>query len=360
MEVTLKRNGWHRKLQQYVFSNPPTFNNLCPYFWLTVFCFIFTFIIPIVPLVKFLSWFFVKLGRGIVAFFDTAGDWYDKNICDPMWKNMAVNMKEDDLIKSWTIDTYNHRYRLEDREWNEYAFWADTQFNGNVSSVKSKKREAALKKFELWKANTVDWEKKLDEIKEKRRKFFEEQEKEKARLREEYYKREAEENAKAEARKKRQQQMYTAIVKYTKWLAYVLVAIAAVAVALGLYWVGIQIWHLIQWGIAHFNYDNFIYTLKVIGIGIVIMLGAVGLFFLIRKLSCNITICIDWDRVAKSWYAWPFVKLAQMFVWIFKGLVAIFVGIGAGFKFIGTFVMATKKDYCPAINWVEDDKKSNA
>lgn len=54
MEITLNKNGWHRKLQEFVFRNPPRHNSLCPYFWLTVFCFIFTFMIPIVLIIRFI------------------------------------------------------------------------------------------------------------------------------------------------------------------------------------------------------------------------------------------------------------------------------------------------------------------
>lgn len=38
MKVVLNKNSWHRKLQGYVLGKPEEFPNLCPYFWLTVFC----------------------------------------------------------------------------------------------------------------------------------------------------------------------------------------------------------------------------------------------------------------------------------------------------------------------------------
>ena len=52
MEVKLKRNGWHKKLQVWTFGdNAPNFNSLCPYFWTTVFC---AMISPFVAVYKYL------------------------------------------------------------------------------------------------------------------------------------------------------------------------------------------------------------------------------------------------------------------------------------------------------------------
>lgn len=45
MEVNLSKNGWHYKLQRFMFGEKtPQLDSLCPYFWLTIMC---VFLIPI-------------------------------------------------------------------------------------------------------------------------------------------------------------------------------------------------------------------------------------------------------------------------------------------------------------------------
>lgn len=349
MEVTLNRNGWHRKLQEFVFRNPPTFNNLCPYFWLTIFCFIFTFIFPIVPLIRSIGWTGRSFFRGMEKF----ADWWDRIVCDRMWRNAALIMKDEEIIKSWTIDLYYNGYG--DADWESYNFWKNEVFRDDIENMRRSHQSAQMKKFELWKEETPDWEIKLAEIKEKRRLFFEEQVKEKARLRAEYVKIVQEENKKKERRKRRQQQMYTSIVKYTKWLAYVLLVAVAVVVGFLLYKGGLVTWKGIQWAVAHFSYTKFIMIMKVTGFFAAGIVAVIILRFFIKKISCNVSWCIDWEKTSKNWYAWPFVKFAQMLLWCGKALLACIVGVGVGLKFFGSFVMATKKDYCPGINWVEND-----
>lgn len=356
MEVTLNRNGWHKKLQEFVFRNPPHFNNFCPYFWLTIFCFIFTFIIPIVPFFKFLGW----IGRKLINGIEKAGDWYDKNICDPLWNDMARNMKEDDIIKSWTLETRRNPYRLSDQEWHDFDFWSSQAFRDDLGSLRTKRREAAIKKFELWKSQTENWEAKLAEIKAKRKKFFEEQEIEKTRIREQIRKEEAQKQAKEQARKVRRQKMFTAIVKYTKWLSYLLVGAGIALVAWGVYELVLLIIDFANYCIAHFHYGNFIKICIFLGWIFGSVVALIGLVFLFKKLSCNIDFCF-----CDSWIAWPFKKLWWLFsvtigrfvLWCAKGIVGGIIGVGKVFKFIGSYIMTIKENHCPAINWVESENK---
>jgi len=95
MEVKLNPNGWHRKLQKYVFRNPPLFSNLCPYFWLTNFCIFVTFILPIVPLIKIFKW----LGEGFIMLVDKLSDVLYSSMIEPVVIRKALSMDEDQIIQ---------------------------------------------------------------------------------------------------------------------------------------------------------------------------------------------------------------------------------------------------------------------
>lgn len=72
MGINLNRNGWHRKLQNYVIgrsmSSSEDIVNLCPYFWLTIFC---LFVVPFVFVAKTINkaWdgFFKALEKSFIG-----------------------------------------------------------------------------------------------------------------------------------------------------------------------------------------------------------------------------------------------------------------------------------------------------
>src|SRR3990167_10492099 len=103
MEITLKADGWHRKLHNFVFgTNTPRYNNLCPYFWLTVFCGIITFIIPIIPIWKILRWSFFVL----LSIFDWISVKIDLYVFEPLFERMSRSMDEEEILKSWVAEAY--------------------------------------------------------------------------------------------------------------------------------------------------------------------------------------------------------------------------------------------------------------
>lgn len=101
MGLKLKRNSWHRKLQQYVLglstSRYEDMHNLCPYFWLTIFCLI------VVP--------FVSLFRGVRNVCVKTADLIDRMIAplvDRWYANLDIDQiaylaywKEGDFRKWW-------------------------------------------------------------------------------------------------------------------------------------------------------------------------------------------------------------------------------------------------------------------
>jgi hypothetical protein len=57
-EVKLRKDAWHYRLQNRMFGPLPTFNNFCPYFWITVFCVIVS---PVFFSGVAMKWAFLRL-----------------------------------------------------------------------------------------------------------------------------------------------------------------------------------------------------------------------------------------------------------------------------------------------------------
>lgn len=329
MEITLNKDGFHRKLQTFCFGKGcPLYNSFCPYFWLTIFCAIFTFIVPIFPVIHLLKWLFV--GMGIVA--DSLADWYEKSVCTPIVNQKATKLKDDDLLMGF----FNRSRWGESSGWEDYDFWYYQYFDRRKLSKFDDKKS---KLFEVWKSKNPNWEAKLIELREKKKKYYLEQEAERERIRKQI----EEENIVAEKRRERRQQLrqkfFTSIAKYTKWIAIPIIAIVASFI---LYYL---CYFLYQFGIYiadHFYYDKFIYCLKVAGIIVGGLLVLFGVIWLLTKIFKSITcsaacyLCdLDW-----SWIKTPFRYLGMFFI-----------GIGKVFAFLWKGLIMFKQEYCPGINW---------
>jgi hypothetical protein len=93
MQLTLNRNAWHRKLQKYVLGIDRTakddFPNLCPYFWLTVFClfaspFVFFWRSPVQYAWGTFSWLFIAFAEGLEWLTETILPPIKDGICLPL------------------------------------------------------------------------------------------------------------------------------------------------------------------------------------------------------------------------------------------------------------------------------------
>lgn len=356
MEVTLNRNGWHRKLQEFVFRNPPRYNSLCPYFWLTVFCFIFTFMIPIVPIIKF-----VPL---IGEFFFWILDWIDKNICVPAYQRIIRKMDDSSLTRMWAVwsyedcDAYIKYANMDDTYRKDWDFWRNSY--ADVGSLKRSQREKYSERFAIWKKLNPDWESKIEAIKEKRKaeyaKYIADTDKRKHEI---WVKKNEREQAararmqKLEAkmakRKERKQKVFTNIAIYTKYLAWVLAAIIICLVGFGMYQFCLYIYE-------HTVLVKFLFFMKWLGITLLGIGAIIGFVFLLVKLitKCKIDLTeIKWLRKIGV----PFVYLWKGFVWTVMKIADFFILIGEGFKFVWAFIKNTKDDYCPGIIWEDTTKK---
>ena len=89
LSVSLSRNGWHRKLQEWTFGKSVIrFGSLCPYFWFTIFCVIAS------PATLFIRsvYYGIKLSEKIINIY----------ILDPLEKSFAVNLTEAEMLQLYT------------------------------------------------------------------------------------------------------------------------------------------------------------------------------------------------------------------------------------------------------------------
>lgn len=370
MEVRLNRNGWHRKLQTFVFKNAPLYNSLCPYFWFTVFCGIFTFILPIVPVIKLIKLIF----NGSEDLLHLIND----HICVPLMDAIISRMDDSMLLQSWaTYSSYNFDgqayYKMTDTEKSDWHFW--TNDYANARDLNYKTREKLIKKFVRWKEITPDWKEKIATTREKHKSEYQkrlvEAEKnamtkriEMQRLTNIAIEKKNADRANAEKAKQRRQAMFTKIVIYTKWLAYLIVSVVALGVIYGLY-------SLITWIGAVTPWADVAYIAGIVLWVVVVLAVAAAIIYLIVMLVRKCDISLGDLRFFKK-CSIPFVWIWNALTWIyintlypicefldkymFIPIVLFFKAIGRGFVFVWDFLKATKDGYCPAIDWVEDKK----
>ena len=92
--VTLKRDGWHSRLQEWVFGYIPYKNNFCPFFWLTIFCIIATPFVGLYKLVKGIPWAFATIialvtfivGKPLELLFNLL----DRYLCQPVYRQQTI------------------------------------------------------------------------------------------------------------------------------------------------------------------------------------------------------------------------------------------------------------------------------
>lgn len=321
MEITLNKNGWHSKIQKYVFrSSTPRFYNFCPYFWLTLFC------IP-ASIVIFILRTLMGAFLIISNVFNKMADLFEKIICVPAFEKSAINMNNEDLLLSWSFGKYSNN------DWAEYEFWSGKYFKGN--SIKTKKREVLEKKFEIWKSKNPNWQQILTEVKEKHRKEYLDIQAKNDKIREEQYIKDVE---KVKRVRERKQKMFINIIKYTKWFAIIAVALFTIKL---IYWIYLLCLYIAD----HFYWDKFVILCKNVSLFLIIFLVVYGVMKLIsifwKKITCRFE-CKLCKYVGKFLAA-----IGNSFLWLLRK-------IGNVFYFFWIYLITVKKNYCPGIEWIEE------
>lgn len=304
MEVSLKRNGWYNKIQSFVLgSAKPELHSLCPFFWLTIFC---IFASPVALIV-----------RGIMKISDT----FDKNI------EKARHERLDELLSSMSLDDVIEMYDGDKKISLPFILRKYTSFD--IFDI-WRQRMLDKKGSDYW--STIEearkaYRKRLQEIKESRKK---EQEK-----REEKIRKSAE---RARKRKERLKNIWIPIVKWTQIIFNILLTVLIM----------LLISVLINLVVKHFSLSATLDFMKLFGILILIGGTAYGIIYGIRTYVLYL---VEQDKLSNFFK--PIIPL-------FKFIGNTFKSIGKGFmKFFGLFYeyfKANKNDYCPAINWEDDEE----
>lgn len=329
-QVSLKRDGWHAKLQKWVFGHVPYENNFCPFFWLTIFCILAA---PFVASYRgAIKGFFLLLGVVSVPLlvFEKVFDWFDKKYCIPTFNKkvdeFVSHMSDDDAYSLFKF-IYDTRGRDDDIEFVKDYGWTNHKFD-----VLSKKdQNKYLARWKTWKKSVGDnWENRLKEARER----WIEAEKKRAELREQLEK----ERQAAEARRR---QYYAALVKYTHLLIILPIGVAAIYLVYALGLLGIILFEnwtsitgFFAWLFSSIWHGLLVATPWVLG-GLAVLLCVGFIVYMTINLfkKCNISIPGSGfiKRVASA-VASPFKSGAEFLAMYFKTL---------------------KENHCPSIEWDE-------
>lgn len=291
MKVVLRSDAWHAKLQRWTFGDVKLRPNLCPYFWLTVFCVVVS---PIVLLYRFIKLLFRGLGFCVEKV--AAALAY-------VWNKIEDRALSSEVVKLGLEGAYRMWVALEEYERSLESFSSiHRNFLWYNDELRKQYREH-LTRFQQLNPNWKElFEAEKVRLEEARKRWYEAIEAEKARALE---------------RTRRRERILNKIASGTRWvfkgIAYI---IAIAAIGGGLSGIGLAIyelivgWHLIDWLLVG----------KIAGGIVVASLALAGLIAVIKSI-------VERRRsVPKK------VKPDE------PGLISLY------FK-------AAKENYCPSIDW---------
>jgi hypothetical protein len=354
--VKLSRNGWYCRLQKKMFGLEPTFENFCPFFWLTVFCvlaspFYFT-AIGVAGLAVILFKAFVRLVSmcerpltrmiGVVESFALL---LDKCICLPTERVFVERYDEEQVYwlylhsrdmlakKRGTTDLSSAwKYYVEDYPEKKHKLWTSLD-----------------RKFQIWKKMMGDgWDSRIEEIVVRcEARDLAERERENR-----VYKERQERIADAEVRRRK---MLTTIVQYTKYVAPVVVGILILLVsyALGkvlgvvIPKVALFLFHFVRffvWELPSSLFHSLRELFRMCSIkelSAMVLVPTIGVMLMALSRKCDLE--VPFVHVGKH------VKSGILFLgkpafWFIDGVAAVV-------KFVIEYIKVFKANNCPHIEW---------
>ena len=316
MNVRLRRDAWHGRVQRWTFpGGTPGFQNFCPYFWLTVFC------LTVSPFVL-VARSFMRLLRLVGAVACWAGDMLNRALVPiDAWLEKLSRQRVLDAADMLT----DERAMMVQRMWDYLYGLPEHLTDEEVNAFRAKDRSRS-KLFKMLDA----WKKKNPRLKER----------EAARQAE--LRRKWAEDDRRQASIRRRQRMFSLIAQYTKYVMVLPALGLAGGLGYGVYFLVsllVESWHLIPW----------LVMLQALGIIVLILVGIVGL----------IAVCANADSLCRLFDRDIFV--GSSFERLCHGAYA---GMGAGagavarfFGFFWSYIRFVKQNYCPHIEWVDDEKR---
>jgi len=151
MQVNFNADAWHRRLQTWTFKDVPRFDNLCPYFWLTVFCLLMSPFTSALKLTLKAADIFIDssiwITSSILAPFHFAERWL-ANRFDPKkeWRTRR-------FIQNMSDEVVYHYWKITERAHSDSLFWNELHHKANEIIT-------------YWKSLFPDWEDRLKRIAE--------------------------------------------------------------------------------------------------------------------------------------------------------------------------------------------------
>lgn len=343
MEVSLKRDGWHCKIQRWTFgSKTPQFNSLCPFFWLTIFCLLVSPVVALRDLVKFVVIGILKaLDFAIyhsVSFRESLISYVDIKVCQPLYESKMERVVSD-LTDEEAFDLYFYvcyAGNIRPKSWNDDVVADDFSITkwkswvwSNDGDAPVKKAKAPLYQLEKW-TNKFGpgWQERFVELHKlaKQRRELQEQARKKA------------EEAK-KAREERWRKFFNNVAVYTKYLVLLVAGIVGVYLLYGLSIVGL--WFYENAGaFAEFFVWFFGGLFSLIVLVLLVIAGLAAVFFLCTvafKLLKKCNLFTVKPRARDPWL----VRVAKVVSSALSPVVSFFV----------MYFKAVKQNYCPRINW---------
>jgi hypothetical protein len=309
MEVTLKKNGWYNKLQSFVLGNAkPELYSLCPFFWLTIFC---IFAVPFAVIIKGIGF----LTKKILTDLEMKVEYVLNKYLSDLSLEDAVALEVGDKInkkKPFMLRKYSS-YSL-------YMEWRDKMLAEHGDDFRFKYNEARSR-----------YKQRMNEIS-----------KERENKRNAEFEKELKDAEKRQNRSRKLKNIWIPIVVWTQRVFnFILTLFLMTLITL-----------FINFIVKHFNPSATLEGLKILGIIILVLGTVIGLVFLIRAY----VLYLIENEIVPFWLK-PFIVF---FKYVGVKTITFFKWIGNGFsKFFGLFweyFKANKNDYCPAINWDDEEK----
>lgn len=308
MQVSLHATAWHRRLQSWTFPNSPRFDNLCPYFWLTVLCLIAS---PITATLKALMFVLVGCTDTMV--------WILSQLLYPFEGLAAFIGERFDPTKQWR----HQRYIRNMPDAVVYYYWRVVQNTSEYFPTSFEQKAAEI--LETWKAMFSDWDERLERIIAEQKAIR----LERLRLKEEQ----------AEIERQRRialRRYYTKLANITqKVMKPVLIGVAISAVLVGLGYVGYGIY----WAFT----EHLRQTL--------VALGITTAFIMFVALIAMLQAFFDIGDKIENLLGGVFALIFDNPVWPFVG--RVLGKLLSPFKIFVLYVKAVLDNNCPAIEWQE-------
>lgn len=327
-QVELKRDGFHAKVQEFVLGTSKSFNNFCPYFWLTVACLI---AVPFVAPFKLLAFILMLVGRGFSGLYEIL-----ETAClyrHEMWIDRRLSRMMADYSDA---DAYQDSRRQGRDAWAERRYNRWYKQNKHTGTIHKRMDEEYIRS-----ARKTQRAKELE--REERARLWEEN-------------REARERAEArlKASVARNKKILNFVVRWIKYPVFIVggaLALSLVSLVLYLLSSG-AVWLVTSgWGIKSLQFGLIGVVAVAAAVAVVAGVWSILTCKFVRELAkTNISFLWSYPWKAIKFIFRPAKKPAQAFD---RFMYRVFVKIGEAIKFLGLFVKTFKEDNCPGIKWVD-------